>query len=146
MVYAHGRVWTLHGEPNYLVGRDPVTLRGIQNVALPGSTAGALASGAGALWVTLPDEDQLVRYQPGTGNRATVSVDGRPIGVTVHGKHVWVAASGASTIERIAARSMRPVGDPIRVPLNPLAIAVTDEAIWVTCVGDNVVARVAAPS
>ena len=139
-------MWTLHGAPNYIVGRDPVTLRRIENVPLPGSTVGALASGAGALWATLPDEDQLVRYQPRTGNRATVSVGGRPIGVTVHGKHVWVAALGASTIQRIAARSMRHVGQPIRVPLNPLAIAVTGESIWVTCVGENVVARVAAPS
>ena len=128
-------------------GRDPVTRRRIENVPLPGSTVGALASGAGALWATLPDEDQLVRYQPRTGNRATVSVGGRPIGVTVHGKHVWVAAlrgRARSSASRRAACA--PSADSIRVPLNPLAIAVTADAIWVTCVGENVVARVAAPS
>jgi outer membrane protein assembly factor BamB len=146
IVYAGGRVWTLHGEPNHLVARDPATLRLLRYVALPGTTAGALASGAGALWATLPDEDQLVRYELRTGQRATVSVGGRPIGVAVHRNDVWVAASGSSTIERVAAASLRPVGDPIRVPLNPLAIAVTDEAIWVTCVGENVVARVAPPT
>jgi hypothetical protein len=146
MRYARDRLWTLHGEPNYLVERDPVTLRGIHHIPLPGSTVGGLASGAGALWATIPDQDQLVRYQPRTGNRATVTVGGRPIGVAVHGDHVWVAASGSSTVEHIAADSMELVGEPIRVPLNPLAIAVAGEAIWVTCVGENVVARVEAPS
>lgn len=94
----------------------------------------------------MTDQNQLVRYQPDTENRASVSIGARPAGVTVRGKLVWVAASGSSTVERIAARSMHRVGAPIRVPLNPLAIAATDDAIWVTCVGENVVARVVAPS
>jgi hypothetical protein len=142
IVYAHGHIWTLHGEPNHLVERDPRTLRRTKYVALPGASVGALAAGAGALWMTIPDQDQLVRYDPRTGNRATVSVGGRPIGVTVRGNRVWVAASGSSTIERVTARSMRSIGDPIRVPLNPLALAISDDGIWVTCVGTNVVARV----
>jgi hypothetical protein len=146
VAYAGGRLWTLHGEPNHLVARDPGTLKLIRYVALPGTTAGALASGAGALWATLPDEDQLVRYEPETGNRATVSVDGRPIGVAVHGDDVWVAANGASTVERVAAQTLRPEGEPIRVPLNPLAIAVTENAIWVSCVGENVIVRLAPPT
>jgi hypothetical protein len=146
LVYARGRVWTLHGGPNHLVERDRRTLRILRYIALHGTSVGGLASGAGALWITIPDQDLLVRYSPRTGNRATVSVGGRPIGVAVRGRDVWVAASGASTVERIAARSMRHSGAAIRVPLNPLAIAVSDDAIWVTCVGDNVIAHVQPPS
>jgi hypothetical protein len=146
MLYAGGRLWTVRGGPNRLTERDPSTLRAVNVVEMPGSSVGGLAFGAGALWTTVPDQNQLVRYQPDTQNRAMVSVGARPAGVTVRGKLVWVAASGSSTVERIAARSMRLVGDPIRVPLNPLAIAATDDAIWVTCVGENVIARVVAPS
>jgi hypothetical protein len=143
IVYARGHLWTLHGEPNHLVRRDPETLRTTRYVRLPGETVGSLAAGAGALWVTITDQAQLVRYEPRSRNRASVSVGGRPIGVTVHGSRVWVAASGASTLERVTTRTMRVVGDPIRVPLNPLAVSVSDQGIWVTCVGENVVARVA---
>jgi hypothetical protein len=145
MLYARGRLWTVHGDPNRLTERDPVTLRPIELIAIPGSSVGGLAFGAGALWTTVTDQDQLVRYQPHTGNRATVSIGARPAGVTVRRDEVWVAASGSSTVERVAARSLRSVGDPIRVPLNPLAITATDDAIWVTCVGENVVARIPAP-
>jgi hypothetical protein len=146
IVYARGRIWTLHGEPNHLVERDPQTLAQIKHIPVPGVTVGGLAAGAGALWATLPDQDQLLRYQPRTGNRATVSVVARPIGVTVQGRRVWVAASGSSTVQRFTTGDLVSVGEPIRVPLNPLAIAISGEAIWVTCVGDNVIARVEAPS
>ena len=146
ILYARGRLWTVRGGPNRLTERDPTTLRRVNVVPLPGSWVGGLAFGAGAIWTTATDQNQLVRYQLNTENRATVSIGARPTGVTVRGKFVWVAASGSSTVERVGARSMRRVGRPIRVPLNPLAIAATDDAIWVTCVGENVVARVAAPS
>ncbi len=142
VVYARGRVWTLHGSPNHLVERDPQTLRRTTYIPLPGVTVGALAAGRGALWVTIPDQDQLMRYHLRDGNRATVSVGARPIGIAIHGNRVWVASSGTSTLERVSTRSMRLAGEPIRVPLNPLALAVDDDGVWVTCVGENVVARV----
>ena len=107
MLYARGRLWTVRGGPNRLTERDPTTLRVVNVVAIPGSSVGGLAFGAGALWTTVTDQNQLVRYQPDTENRARVSIGARPAGVTVRGKLVWVAASGSSTVERIAARSMR---------------------------------------
>ena len=146
MVYARGRLWTVRGSPNRLTEREPTTLRRLNVVAFAGSAVGGLAFGAGAMWITVTDLHQLVRYQLRTGNSATVSIGARPAGVTVREKLVWVAANGSSTVERVGAHSMRRVGRPIQVPLNPLAIAATDDSIWITCVGDNVVARVAAPS
>jgi protein kinase-like protein len=143
MLYTRGRLWSLHGGPNHIVGRDPKTLQAVRDVPLPGGSVGALAVGDGALWATIPDQDQLVRYSLRRGSRATVSVGARPIGLAVRGKRVWIAASGTSTLERVTTSGMRHVGDPIRVPLNPLAVAVTADAAWVTCAGVGVVARVA---
>ena len=143
LAYVRGQLWVVHGGPNHLARRDPQTLRKTKDVLLPGGSIGALAWGAGALWITIPDQDQLVRYRPRTGDRAAVSVNPRPIGLAVHGRRVWVAASGSSTLQRVSTDDLQPVGDPIRVPLNPLAVSVSaDEGVWVTCVGENVVARV----
>jgi len=146
MVYARGRLWSLHSGPNNLVARDATTLKPIKNVPLPGAGVAGLAQGAGALWVTIPDYDQLVRYTLRTGKRITVSITGKPVGVAVSGDDVWVAASGSSAIQHVGARSARLIGKPVRVPLNPLAIAIAPHGIWVTCVGGNVIAHVDVPS
>jgi streptogramin lyase len=142
MMAARGRLWTLHAEPNVLVRRDPRTLVPKRRVDLPGSTVGSLAYGAGSVWATIPDEDQLVRYNERSRTRATVAVGSRPIGVAVRDRQVWVAASGSSTLEFVDARSLRAARDPVRVPLNPQALLVRQDTIWITCVGVNVVVRV----
>ena len=146
LVFARGWLWTLHGDSNFIVRRHPRTLRARQRIPLPGTTVGALAYGSDALWVTVPDQDLLVRYRPATGHRAEVEVGARPIGVVVRNRRVWVAASGSSTIEQIRARGMRRIGEPIRTPLNPFTLAIDRKGIWVTCVGEDVVARVELPA
>ena len=142
MMFVRGWLWTLHAAPNVLVRRDPRTLVPRQRVDLPGRTVGSLAYGAGSVWATIPDEDQLVRYNERSRTRATVAVGSRPIGVAVRGRQVLVAASGSSTLEFVDARSLRPARDPVRVPLNPQALLVSQDTIWLACVGVNVVARV----
>ena len=59
---------------------------------------------------------------------------------------VWVAANGSSTLIRVDARSLRPIGEPIRTPLNPYTLAVGRDGIWLTCLGDDVVAHVDVPA
>ncbi|HEX5780314.1 MAG TPA: serine/threonine-protein kinase [Solirubrobacteraceae bacterium] len=142
MLFARGWLWTLHADPNVLLRRDPRTLVPRQRVDLPGRTVGSLAYGAGSVWATIPDEDQLVRYNERSRTRATVAVGSRPIGVAVRDRQVLVAASGSSTLEFVDARSLRPARDPLRVPLNPQALLVRQDTIWLACVGVNVVARV----
>ena len=144
MVYAHGRVWTIHGEPNRLT-------RGTRHAAsdqrhTPRIDDRGARLRRGALWVTVPDQNQLVRYQPGT-EQPRDGIGRRPPDRRHRPREARVGG-GERVEHRRADRGAEhaPVGDPIRVPLNPLAIAATDDAIWVTCVGDNVVARVAAPS
>jgi hypothetical protein len=145
-VYARGWLWTLHGEPNFIVRRDPQTLRARRRIDLPGTTVGALAYGARALWATIPDQDQLVRYRPASRKRATIEVGARPVGVGVREGVVWVAANGSSTLVRVSAPSMRKIGTPIRTPLNPFTLAVARDGVWLTCVGEDVVAHVDVPA
>jgi hypothetical protein len=142
-VYGGGELWTLHGAPNFIVRRDPETLVARQRIDLPGTSVGGIAYGADAVWATIPDQDQLVRYQPSAGLTANVEVGARPVGVAVRGSRVWVAANGSSTLDRIHARSLARVGEPLRMPLNPFRVALGRNAVWVTCVGVNRVARVA---
>ena len=144
-VYARGWLWTVHGEPNFIVRRDPTTLKPRRRIPLPGSSIGGLAYGAGALWVTIPDQDQLVRYRLREKLRAAVEVGARPMGVGVRDGRVWVAASDSSRLEQIAADTLKPAGEPVPTPLNPLTIAVGQDGVWVTCTGENVVARVEVP-
>jgi protein kinase-like protein len=141
-LYARGRLWTLHGAPNFIVRRDPVTLRAQRRIDLPGTTVGSLAHGAGALWATIPDQDLLVRWRPRQGERAEVEVGARPGGIQVGDGRVWVASTGSSTLDQVGAHSLRPVGRPLRVPLNPHAIALAHDGLWMTSVGQNMVARV----
>ena len=142
MVLARGWLWTLHAAPNALVRRDPRTLAPKQRVDLPGRTVGSLAYGAGSVWATIPDEDQLVRYNERSRIRAKVAVGSRPFGVAVRDRQVLVAASGSSTLEFVDARSLRQARAAVRVPLNPQALLVSEDTIWLACVGVNVVVRV----
>jgi hypothetical protein len=142
LVFARGWLWTLHQGPNVLVRRDPRTLEPSREVDLPGRTVGSLTYGAGSVWATIPDEDQLIRWNERSRTRATAVVGSRPIGIAVRGRQVLVAASGSSTLEFVDARSMRAAREPVRVPLNPQALLVQEDTIWLTCVGVNVVARV----
>jgi hypothetical protein len=146
IVYARGSLWTMHGAPNFIMRRDPATLAPKRRVDLQGGVSGPLVYGAGAFWATAPDQDQLIRYDPRTRKRASVSVGSRPIGLAVQGRRVWVASNGSSALYQVAARTLQIVGKPVRVPLNPLAVLVRGDAIWVSCVGEDVVVRVRAPA
>ena len=141
-LFARGRLWTLHGEPNFIVRRNPVTLRAQRRIDLPGMRVGGLAYGAGALWATVPDQDLLVRWRPRERVRAEVEVGAQPFGIRFSDGRVWVASKGASTLEQVGAHSLRPVGRPLRVPLNPYVVALARDGLWTACVGENVVARV----
>jgi streptogramin lyase len=139
---AHGSLWTLHRAAPRLVRRNPRTVVPRARIRMPGTSVADLARGSGALWATVPGDDLLVRFEPRTGNLATVAVGERPAGVAVHDGSVWVAANGSSTLVRVDAASARVVGRPLRVPLNPYAVAAGPDGVWVTCVGESVVARV----
>jgi DNA-binding SARP family transcriptional activator/ABC-type branched-subunit amino acid transport system substrate-binding protein/DNA-binding beta-propeller fold protein YncE len=88
-----------------------------------------LAAGAGALWVTAPQDGLLWRVTPD----ATRSIDVGPgaRGVAVAGGSVWVANAARGTVTRVDPRSNRVAG-VIRVGNAPRALAADGERVWVT--------------
>jgi hypothetical protein len=141
-LYWRGWLWTLHGEPNYIVRRDPETLLAKQRIDMPGNSVGSLTYGAGALWATIPDQDLLVRYRPGWRQRALVEVGARPVGVQISDGRAWVASNGSSTLESVDADSLRHVRRRLRLPLNPLSVLALRHRLWIACVGESTIARV----
>jgi hypothetical protein len=141
-MYWRGWLWTLHGEPNFIVRRDPETLLAKQRIDLPGTTVGSLTHGAGAVWATIPDQDLLVRYRPSLRQRAEVEVGARPIGVQISNGRAWVASNGSSTLESVSVKSLRHVGKPLRLPLNPFTVLAGRDRLWIACIGESLIARV----
>jgi ABC-type transport system substrate-binding protein len=104
------------------------------------SRPGAVATGAGSVWVTLPDRGAVIEIDAETTSIVdTVSVGANPVGIAVGFDSVWVANGGNSTVSRISPASNNDVVDTIPVPGAPTAIAVNDQGVWVTdSVGDVV--------
>jgi YVTN family beta-propeller protein len=109
----------------------------IDNVPLD-SRPGAVATGAGSVWVTLPDRGKVVEIDPQEPPHVidTVDVGADPVGIAVGADSVWVANGGSSTVSRITNNE---VVHTIEVPGAPAAIAVNDEGVWVAdSLGDTV--------
>jgi streptogramin lyase len=106
------------------------------------SRLGKLAFGAGAVFVTSPQEDTVARIDDRTGQKLSSGVGRRPEGIGARGRHVWVTSYIDHTIWRVDAATSLPTGQPVPVPLNPYRLAVTSDGIWVASVGRGVIARI----
>jgi Protein kinase domain len=138
---ARGSLWLAAGTPARLLEIDRASGAVERTIAMPGELPVRVAFGAGALWVTLNDHEAVVRVDPKTGSRATITVGARPLGVAVRGSSVWVANVGTSTVTRIDARTAR-VAAELEVPLNPYAVVADRRGAWVTAVGTNRLLRI----
>jgi DNA-binding beta-propeller fold protein YncE len=72
----------------------------------------------------------------------TIRVGRFPQGLDVAGGSVWVAGYGDSTLTRIDVRTRKPIGKPLRMPLNPKAVAGSGHDVWVTSTSDGSVTHV----
>ena len=96
------------------------------------SRPGAVATGEGSVWVTLPDRGAVIEIDAETMSIVdTVSVGANPVGIAVGADSVWVANGGNSTVSRISPARNNEVVDTIPVPGAPAAIAVNDQGVWV---------------
>ncbi|HEY3211354.1 MAG TPA: ABC transporter substrate-binding protein, partial [Actinomycetota bacterium] len=104
------------------------------------SRPGAVATGEGSVWVTLPDRGTVVEIDAETMSIIdTVPVGADPVGIAVGADSVWVANGGSSTVSRISLARNNEVVDTIEVPGAPAAIAVDSQGIWVAdSLGDTV--------
>jgi DNA-binding SARP family transcriptional activator len=88
-----------------------------------------LASGAGALWVTAPQDGLLWRVTPDSTRSIDVGAGAR--GVAVAGGSVWVANAARGTVTRVDPRSNR-VAAVVRIGNAPRGLAAGGERLWVT--------------
>jgi YVTN family beta-propeller protein len=124
---------------------DAVAMIDLESGKLEGSVhlesrPGAVATGQGTVWITLPDRGAVIEVDAETMSVVdTVSVGANPVGIAVAGDSVWVANGGSSTVSRISPAKNNEVVDTIEVPGAPAAIAVNARGVWVTdSVGDTV--------
>jgi streptogramin lyase len=136
-----GRLWLLASSDAELIGMDLRDPSRRMHVTFDTDSSGDLASGAGYLWATLVDADQVARIDPRTGAVATFATGRGPSGVVVRKGTAWVANRASSTLTKLDIRSGRVRGE-IEVPLNPYEIAAYRDAIWISCLADGRIARV----
>ena len=136
-----GRLWLLASNGAELVGIDVRDPRRRLHVNLETDSSGDLTVGAGYLWATLVDADQVARVDPRTGTVATFATGPDPSGIVVRKGTAWIVNRASSTLTRLDIRSGRVRGE-IDVPINPYEIAAYDDALWITCLADGVIARV----
>jgi hypothetical protein len=103
--------------------------------------ARSLAWGAGYVWATSPDDDQLARIEPRTLAEKTETIGHFPVQIAVAGGRVFVACVNDPVLSVVDARSMRRLR-PVRVPLNSFGVTADAHHVWVTSYGESTVARI----
>jgi Protein kinase domain len=136
-----GIAWIAHaGAPQRILGYD-ARLR-LRHRTWPEGDVRALAYGRGRLWGSVPDDDTVIRYDPGTRSAVRDDAVRSPAGLAVAGGRVFVANTTGHAIVVLDPHSIERVGDPLQVPLNPWAVTAGAGHVWVTGLGDNTLTRI----
>ncbi len=122
-----------------LTGLDSVTGRVVHRVD-PNSGPTGIGVGAGAVWVTDADADNVTRVDP-TGAVSSLAVGYGPSAVAVGAGGVWVADSGDDAVVRIDPDT-RAVTTTIPVGQAPAGVAIGAGSVWVANSGDGTVTRI----
>ena len=121
---------------------DPATDRVTQTITLPWAHPGAIAVGAGRVWVADPAARQLAEIDPATGSlQRTLPVDLQPSAIVTAGQAIWVAGYDTATVEKLAPASGHVLAR-VRVGADPAALAVGDGSLWVASSADATVSRI----
>jgi hypothetical protein len=137
-------LWMLGSNPARLARIDLRTGKR-QRIRFEAELSGDLAAGAGSIWATLVDDDQLVRIHPHTWNVTNIAVGREPNGIVSSRGAIWVANRASSTVSRVDPRTGR-VKDELEVPLNPYELASDRSGVWVTSLAQGSVTRIRAPA
>ena len=140
LLVAHGALWMLSSGPSRLARVDLRTGKR-RRMRLATGASGDLAAGAGSIWATLVDADQLVRINPRSWNVTTIAVGRDPNGIVAARGSIWVANRASSTLSRVDPRAGR-VREDLEVPLNPYELATDANGVWVTSLATGRVTRV----
>ena len=143
VVRAGRSLWALEVRPGRLLRLDASTLApSAAPIRLSNGRMHGLAAGEGYLWVTAIDAGQVLRIDPETGAIERTSVGGSPAGIVVAGGSVWFADRSSGSVVRMDPRSLRRIGDPIRVSARPSALAVAGDSLFVTDESTGTIARI----
>jgi hypothetical protein len=147
VVRAGNVLWALETRRGRLLALDHSSLTpSASPVRLSGGRTPGLAAGNRYLWVTAGDAGDVLRVDPATRAIVRVHVGGFPVGIAVTGEDVWVADRSGGSVVRLDARTLRPIGDPIRVGTRPSWLAVAGDSLFVTDEEAGTIARIDARS
>jgi YVTN family beta-propeller protein len=146
VTFGAGNLWVANGLRGQLSRVDPRVSRvsATVDVADPGSNGGAVAVGAGSVWVAYGDST-IARVDPRSAHVTGATFAGAsPAGVVVGNGSVWITNSGDATVTRFSAGSFEggAAGRRIRVGHKPTGIAYGAGAVWVADTGDDAVTRI----
>jgi DNA-binding beta-propeller fold protein YncE len=141
LVAGDGDIWIVKAALHRLARLTPGSTTAENWLTLPGVPM-TMRYGAGALWVTLRDDDTLVRVSLDDRNTATAGTGHDPMQAAVAGDHVYVSSRGDQAVDVLDRVRLKPVGEPIEVGLNPYAIAADRRYVWVTGLGDDTLTRI----
>ena len=110
-----------------------------------------LAPGDGALWIPLPADGAVARFDPTTGVRlGSISV-----GAADRTNRIWIGVGQDGAVWASSARDHRlvridpatnTVSDTIALDIAPAAFAIDDDALWIVAPDDNRVLRIDLPT
>jgi YVTN family beta-propeller protein len=106
----------------------------------PNATPAGLAIGAGAMWLTDSEANQVVRIDP-TGFLTPIPVGNGPHGIAVGAGAVWVVDSLDDSVVRIDPSS-RAITETLHVGRSPAGLAFGAGSVWVANAGDGTVTRI----
>ena len=104
--------------------------------------ATALAYGAGHAWASVEEYDSIARINPRTKNAPTALAGRRPKQLVVADHRVFVASNADHSVVVIDAKTLKPIGKPLRVPRNPYGVAAGGGHVWVTGIGRDTLTRI----
>jgi hypothetical protein len=142
VVVRGSELWALETRPGALLRLNSETLEPSPALRLSSGRTLGLASGRGYLWVTASDAGEVLRIDPETHAIARVYVGGFPIGIVVAGGSVWFADDARGSVVRLDPRSLRRMGEPIRVGAKPTWLVAAAGSLFVTDKDDGTVVRI----
>lgn len=120
---------------------DSATARVTQTIHL-GGNPGAIAYGAGRVWVADESGRRLSRVHPATGRvERILALEDPPSALAVEAGAVWIASRGADTITALDPRTLAIVAS-FNVGRGPVALAAGAGSVWVANGLDDTVSRI----
>jgi len=133
IAFGTGGVWVV-GDGPYVVRIDPKTNRAGEPIDVGATGLAGIATGAGSVWASAPDEGVVWRIEP-DGLTRTIAV-GRGVVALAFGEGaLWAANFADGTIARIDPATNEVTRPLIRMPGNVQGIAAGAGSAWVSVVG-----------